>query len=109
MKLPEVTHIQYLILSIIGGSEKPGAQIREELTTAGTKRTLPAFYQMMSRLEEARFVKGWYKTKVIDSQVVKERQYRLLAKGVRAFNSTRDFYLSRGVHGLTACREVIHG
>jgi hypothetical protein len=50
---------------------------------------------MMSRLEEAGFVEGWYDQKLVEGQNIKERRYRLTRTGLRACESTRAFYLSR--------------
>ncbi len=71
---------------------RPGRHVRAELHKQGQKKTLAAFYQLMNRLEEARMVKGWYETKVIDGQTIKERHYEILGHGARCWQSTRDFY-----------------
>jgi hypothetical protein len=84
--------MQFLILSIIGGREKSGREIRGELARRNVRKSGPAFYQLMARLEDDRMVSGWYEQKIVDSQVIKERRYRLLAPGVRAVNDTKEFY-----------------
>ena len=73
--------------------ERSGRELRYALAkNHNVKRSAPAFYQMMSRLEEGGLVKGWYVEKVIDGQRIKERRYRLEGKGVTAWEQTRDFY-----------------
>jgi DNA-binding PadR family transcriptional regulator len=90
--LPELTHLQFLVLSLLLNGERSGRYIREQLAKQGEKKTLAAFYQMMARLEEGNMVQGWYETNVIDGQTVKQRYYRILAHGVTCWERTRDFY-----------------
>jgi hypothetical protein len=47
---------------------------------------------MMARLEDAGAIEGFYTQEVRDAQNIKERRYRVNPAGVRAWNSTRDFY-----------------
>jgi hypothetical protein len=59
----------------------------------------------MARLEEAGMVAGWYENRTVGGQTVKQRRYRLLAKGLRAWHHTRDFYIEKAlgdVEGVTA-------
>lgn len=91
--LPELTHLQFLVLTIVRIRTMSGKELREKLKTIATiKKSGPAFYQMMARLEEAKFIKGWYEQEVIDGQIFKERHYEVLAGGIRALEQTRTFY-----------------
>lgn len=94
-KLPTLTHLQFLSLEALNDEERGGREIRALLATYGVRNSGPAFYQMMSRLEEAALVEGWYDQKVIDSQIIKERRYRLTRTGRRALAETRAFYTDR--------------
>jgi hypothetical protein len=60
------------------------------------RRSAPAFYQMMSRLERDRLVEGWYESIVAGDQSVKERRYRITAPGAKAWARTREFYEAAG-------------
>ena len=93
-RLPSITHLQFLVLGLLLRDPQPGRRIRRHLATHGVRRTAPAFYQMMSRLEEAGLVRGWYDQKVVDGQIIKERHYKLTPPGATAWSDTRDFYLS---------------
>lgn len=97
--LPELTHLQFAILDIIGASQITGKHLREALRGKGIKRDGPSFYQMMSRLEEAKYVKGWYEQKIVEGQIIKERNYRILGNGINALRQTRSFYSSRASSG----------
>ncbi|MFH2002322.1 MAG: hypothetical protein ABIK28_21805 [Planctomycetota bacterium] len=102
--LPKLTHKQFLILDLMG-SEMAGKGLREKLRKEGEKMSLPAFYQLMSRMEDAKWVKGWYVQKEIDGQIVRERRYKPLGLGERIRMSTLEFYRQRDVqragdHGL---------
>jgi DNA-binding PadR family transcriptional regulator len=87
--------LQFLVLGLLREHAHAGRDIRAELQRHGVRRTAPAFYQMMARLEDAGLVEGWYDQKVIDAQLIKERHYRLRPAGARAWAVTRDFYLAR--------------
>jgi DNA-binding PadR family transcriptional regulator len=92
MGLPDLTHLQFLILSLLLDGEQPGRFIREKLAEEGERKTGPAFYQMMARLEDSKFVEGWYNQKVVEGQMIKERWYKITGHGVAAWESTRAFY-----------------
>ena len=92
MPLPEITHLQFLVLSLLGGEELPGRAIREGLTAQGERKSGPAFYQFMARLEDAGLVDGWYDQKVVAGQIIKERRYRVTGDGARACDEARNFY-----------------
>ncbi len=90
--IPELTHLQFLVLTILLGSTRTGSCVREQLAEHGIEKSLAAFYQLMARLEEGGMVTGWYEKKVIDGQTIKERHYEITAPGVRSLGRTRDFY-----------------
>ena len=90
--IPDLTHLQFLVLSILRTGSRAGRQVRKALGRHGVKRSAPAFYQMMARLEDAGFVDGEYDQKIVDGQIIKERRYTLSAKGEAAWSATRAFY-----------------
>ena len=92
MSLPDITHLQFLILAILMDGERSGRYIREQLAENGVHKTGPAFYQLMARLEDGNFVRGWYDQKIIDGQIIKERRYQVTGAGVKAWNHVRNFY-----------------
>jgi DNA-binding PadR family transcriptional regulator len=94
-RLPDITHLQFLVLGLLLAAPQSGRRIRSELQAHGVRRTAPAFYQMMARLEDGHLVEGWYEQKVVDGQLLKERHYRLRPAGLRAWTATRDFYAAR--------------
>ena len=93
MPLPDLTHLQFAILDVLGPQEKSGREIRSGLEQREVCKSGPAFYQLMARLEQANFITGRYDHKVIDGQIIRERRYHILGKGVEAWQRTRDFYL----------------
>jgi len=92
MSLPSITHLQFAVLGQLLREEKPGRQLRRGLARLGERRSAPAFYQMMARLEGARLVAGRYDQKLLDGQLIKERHYRITAAGLEAWKRTRVFY-----------------
>jgi len=93
MNLPELSHLQFAVLGMLHGGEQRGRDIRRHLTQLKVRQTGPAFYQMMARLEEAAYVEGWYTQRILDGQILKERQYRICPAGERAWRTSRGFYL----------------
>ena len=91
-RIPEITHLQFLVLGMLRAGERPGRAIRRALARHGVARTGPAFYQMMARLEDAGFVTGEYDQKIVGGQIIKERRYTLTPRGDAAWTSTRAFY-----------------
>lgn len=93
MSLPEITHLQFLVLSGLRQGGQAGRALRTLLQRNGVRRSGPAFYQMMARLEDGGLVEGRYDHKVVDGQAIKERRYVITAAGEEAWEGTRDFYL----------------
>jgi hypothetical protein len=91
-RIPAITHLQFLVLGMLRGGERPGRLVRRGLAQHGIRRTAPAFYQMMARLEDAGLVAGAYDQKIVDGQIIKERRYSLTRAGETAWASTRAFY-----------------
>ena len=100
--IPRLSHLQFLVVGLLRGRTLPGREIRDQLKLFGVRKSGPAFYQLMSRLEDAGLVEGSYHQEIIDGQIIRERHYRITADGTRAWEGSRDFYLAaiRGFEGL---------
>lgn len=96
MNVPELSHLQFLVLADLMREEKTGREIRETLRRYRVRQSGPAFYQMMARLEKAGLATGWYTQQVVGGQIIKERQYRITAGGARAWEECRSFYMRAG-------------
>ena len=92
-RVPAITHLQFLVLTMLRSGSRLGRHVRRGLARHGVRRSAPAFYQMMARLEDAGLVDGDYDQKVIDSQIIKERRYSLTRAGETSWKATRDFYV----------------
>jgi len=90
--LPEVTHLQFLVLGLLRGGPRRGLALRRALARHGARRSGPAFYQMMARLEDGGLVAGEYDQRVVGGQIIKERRYTIAPPGERAWSATRAFY-----------------
>ena len=90
--LPALTHLQYLVLGALRADEQPGRALRQVLASYGARRSAPAFYQLMSRLEKARLVEGWYEQIVVHDQAVTERRYKITPEGIRSWTKAQRFY-----------------
>ena len=91
-QLPALTHMQFLVLGVLRSAELPGRALRDVLAGYGIRRTGPAFYQLMARLEKDRLVDGWYEQITVGDQAVTERRYRISAVGKQRWNDARAFY-----------------
>ena len=96
-RLPKITHLQFLVLGALLSDERPGRAIREVIAAYGIRRSAPAFYQMMARLERDGMVEGWYEQITAGDQVVTERRYRIKPAGSKFWAETRAFYDTFGV------------
>jgi DNA-binding PadR family transcriptional regulator len=92
MKIPELSHLQFVVIGALVGEERTGRAIRAELKRYRVRQSGPAFYQMMARLEKAGLVEGWYTQAVVDGQIIKERCYRIRPAGSKAWRECRRFY-----------------
>ena len=97
MKIPDLSHLQMLVLESLGTQKRSGRELRQRLAQSGSKKSGPAFYQLMARLEEAGLVEGEYSQKIVEKQIIKERWYRVTGEGARAARRTLNFY-SRWMH-----------
>jgi len=95
MEVPEITHLQFLVLAILQDGELLGREVREQLSSGhNVRKSAPAFYQLMARLEDSGAVSGQYDQMVINGQIIKQRKYKLTAEGAGAVESVRRFYAS---------------
>lgn len=99
-RLPRLTHLQFLVLGLLRTGEHPGRLVRDTLAAHGVKRTAPAFYQLMARLERDGLVEGWYEQITVGAQAVTERRYRLRPAGSRRWAEARDFYAAIDARGV---------
>ncbi len=93
--LPELSHLQFAVLDVLGTAQMSGKDLRTGLGELGINKSGPAFYQMMARMEDAKLVDGSYTQQVIDGQIIKQRQYKITGNGIRALNDTKQFYHGR--------------
>ena len=103
-QLPELTHLQFLVLGILRSADQPGRALRDALAGYGFRRTGPAFYQLMARLERDGLIEGWYEQVTVGDQAVTERRYRLRPTGARLWTDARDFYAEIAARGVASPR-----
>jgi hypothetical protein len=94
-RIPRLTHLQFLVLGQLRGGEQPGRVVRAALAGHGVRRSAPAFYQLMARLERDRLIDGWYEQIAAGDQAVTERRYRIRAAGTKLWTEARDFYAAQ--------------
>lgn len=92
---PPITHLQFLVLTHLHGGVLSGISLREALEEEGVKKSLPSFYQLMFRLEESKFVRGWYEQVTVGETICRERKYEIIAGGREAARECAEFYAAR--------------
>jgi DNA-binding PadR family transcriptional regulator len=97
MPIPKLQHLQFLVLCALLDGELVGRALREALSAEGSPKSGPAFYQLMARLEDAKFVTGRYEQKIVEGQAIKERTYSLTGAGEAAVEECLEFYRRRDV------------
>lgn len=90
---PKLSNLQFLVLGVLRAGPQTGRSVRSELEQFDVRKSGPAFYQMMSRLEAAGFVRGWYTQAIVKGQIIRERHYELETAGSGAWERNRDFQL----------------
>jgi DNA-binding PadR family transcriptional regulator len=81
--LPQLSALQFIVLDTLGRvSPRAGSVLRRRINRSG-----PAFYQLMARLEKARFVAG--------RKINKQKFYRIMPGGREALAQTVKFYCHR--------------
>jgi DNA-binding PadR family transcriptional regulator len=90
--LPDLSHLQFLVLGVLLSTEQPGRTIRHATARFGVRQSGAAFYQMMARLERDGLVDGRYEQVTVGDQAVTERRYRITGRGQRAWSAARHFY-----------------
>lgn len=92
MNFPVLSALQTLVIEVVGSERVTGRELRRRLAEHNVRKTGPAFYQAMARMEEAGIVSGEYEQKIVDGQIIRERVYRVTGDGAQAFNDTLAFY-----------------
>lgn len=91
--VPGISHLQATILFHLRDGEKPGADVREFLTSLGRKTTDAAFYLVMARLERKGFAEGRFELHAPERSLGgRWRCYSVTQKGREALKDVRDFY-----------------
>jgi len=91
-KIPKITHLQFLILKIVIKASPLGTTaicVREQ---SGWDSSLPSFYQFMKRMERGGLIEGNYQQMIFESQMIRERRYKILPAGLNAYKETVAFY-----------------
>ena len=91
-QVPSLTHLQFLVLGRLREGSATGRQVRNRLEQYAVRKSAPAFYQLMARMEDAAVVEGWYEQEVVEGQTIRQRHYKITAQGHRACDRSSKFY-----------------
>lgn len=90
--IPDISHLQFLLLAALIDGQRSGYHLRAILEGEGHRKSGPAFYQLMARMEDAGLVKGRYEQKEVEGQAIRERVYEVTGTGATVCESVRHFY-----------------
>jgi len=93
MGVPNLTHLQYLVLAHLTAAARTGNELRSVLKQHGVQQSGPAFYQLMGRLERSSLVRGKYQPSGAGGHTCRERRYQITSAGVDAWEQALAFYL----------------
>ena len=83
-----------MVIEAIGVNRISGRELRAALAKRGVLKSSPAFYQLMSRLEEAGIVSGENESKMAGGYAIKERFYKITSIGKTVAREALAFYQS---------------
>ena len=109
MQLPDLSHLQMVVIEALGSRRLSGRELRGAMSKLGIRKSAPAFYQLMARLEEGQYVEGEYEQIMVERTAIKERFYRLTGVGSRAYHDTLKFYADRSSSGLPFVTQTTAG
>jgi DNA-binding PadR family transcriptional regulator len=92
MRLPEITALQFAVLSLLFDGEKTGQQLRHELKRWGGPRAAATFSRLMGRMQDAVYVDARRCPQVTHGQTVWQSRYRVTDLGLIVWHATRRFY-----------------
>ena len=92
MRLPEITALQFALLSLLFEGEKTGRQLREELKRCNGNRAAATFSRLVGRMQDAAYVHAEVCPRTAAGRTVRECRYRLTDLGLIVWKATRRFY-----------------
>ena len=107
-QVPSLTHLQFLVLSRLRVGPATGRELRARLEEYAVRKSSPAFYQLMARMEDNGVVRGWYEQQIVDSQIIRERHYEITAQGQAAWDRSSEFY-QQASGGISGAEGLAHG
>lgn len=91
--VPLLPNLQFAVLALLCAGEKYGRELRQLMNDQERiRQSLPAFYQLMGRLQEGGFVTVETIEKKLLGQTTRERRYRITELGEVALQKTSRYY-----------------
>lgn len=90
VKLPEITALQFVTLSLLFSGEKTAGELRRQLGEWGGPRTAAAFSQLMTRLQRRAYIDVVRANRT--GERFSESRYRLTDLGLIVWQVTQRFY-----------------
>ena len=94
MRLPELTPLQFLAISLLFSGEQTSGQLRRRLRQCQGPSTPTAFCMLMRRMQRAGYVEGRRGCRRSAGRSSPQCRYRVTELGVLLWSRTREFYLA---------------
>ncbi len=91
-RLPEITALQFVVLSLLLAGEQTGRQLRHQLEKWRAGRSPAAFTQLMTRLTHAAYVHVHWQADDDDGQAARVCRYQVTDLGLIVWQAARQFY-----------------
>jgi DNA-binding PadR family transcriptional regulator len=92
--LPEMSGLQFLVMSLLFAGTQSGQELRRRLGEAGARLGPSSFSRLMTRMEEANYIQARTEHGPNGGRLVCPRQYEATALGVAMWRRAREFYSS---------------
>lgn len=96
MKVPDLPHLQFAVISCLGASRLSGRELRAKLKAAGIRKSGAGFYQLMARMEDAELIGGELEEGERHGERMKKRYYKVTGKGRKLRAAAMEFYSEKG-------------
>lgn len=87
-----MSHLQYAAILPLLDGQRTGAELRDNLKQRGAPMSRAAFYQLMTRVRSAGYVKGRHETSYVGEYTITESVYEISQLGRRAIDAVKWYY-----------------
>ena len=104
LEIPELTPLQFFVMSLLGTNRRAGHELIALLTKAGHRKSRPAAYMLFARMEESGWLESeWHEKTLVDDEgvehTVREKRFKVTGEGSAAWAQTQRFFADARLAG----------